>query len=84
MKLIPNYSRICQTKTEETVGDSAKLRRVSRCALGIPFMIVNGHQPGILRSILEGKDVGTFFAPSREKKTNGTSGLRFRPGGRAK
>ena len=64
------FAHLSDKKREETVGGMRAKLAAARLAmrLGIPFMIVNGHQPGILRSILEGKDVGTFFAPSREKK----------------
>ena len=61
---------LADKKSEETVGGMRAKLHAARVAmrLGIPFMIVNGHEPHILRDILEGKDVGTLFAPSGAKK----------------
>lgn len=61
---------LVDTKREETVGGMRAKLKAARVAmrLGIPFMIVNGHQPHILRDILDGKDVGTLFVASRNKK----------------
>lgn len=50
-------------KREETVGGMRAKLKAARVAmrLGIPFMIVNGHKPKILRDVMSGKDVGTLF-----------------------
>ncbi len=57
-------------KREETVGGMRAKLKAARVAmrLGIPFMIVNGHHPHILRDIIAGKDVGTLFISSGTKK----------------
>lgn len=61
---------LADKKREETVGGMRAKLKAARVAmrLGIPFMIVNGHTPDILRKIIDGKDVGTLFMPSGEKK----------------
>ena len=55
---------------EETVGGMRAKLKAARVAmqLGIPFMIVNGHQPHILQDIIAGKDVGTLFITSGARK----------------
>lgn len=57
-------------KREETVGGMRAKLVAARVAmrLGIPFMIVNGHQPQILRDIFSKKDTGTLFIASGDKK----------------
>ena len=57
-------------KREETVGGMRAKLQAARVAmrLGIPFMIVNGHQPNILQDIIDRKDVGTLFIASGVKK----------------
>jgi len=61
---------LSEKKREETVGGMRAKLVAARVAmrLGIPFMIVNGHKPGILRDILAGRDIGTLFMPSGVKK----------------
>lgn len=59
------------TKKAKTVGGMrAKLKaaRVSM-GLGLPLMIVNGHEAGIVEKALNGEDVGTLFYPSQEGKS---------------
>ncbi len=57
-------------KREETVGGMRAKLKAARVAmqLGIPFLIVNGHKPNILKNILKGKDEGTLFAASANQK----------------
>lgn len=57
-------------KREETVGGMRAKLKAARVAmrLGIPFMIVNGHESGILQKIVCGKDVGTLFMAAGAKK----------------
>jgi glutamate 5-kinase len=61
---------LADKKREETVGGMRAKLQAARVAmrLGIPFMIVNGHEPHILQDILNGKDVGTLFITSGVKK----------------
>lgn len=63
-------THLSDTKREETVGGMRAKLAAARVAmrLGVPFMIVNGHAPSILQDVLAGKDVGTLFAASGEKK----------------
>lgn len=61
---------LADTKREETVGGMRAKLQAARAAmrLGIPFIIVNGHQPHILQDVMSGKDVGTLFITSGDKK----------------
>ncbi len=61
---------LADKKREETVGGMRAKLQAARVALrlGIPFMIVNGHTPHILRDIINGKDVGTLFITSGAQK----------------
>lgn len=61
---------LADTKREETVGGMRAKLKAARVAmqLGIPFMIVNGHEPQILQKIMNGEDVGTLFVSSGAKK----------------
>lgn len=63
-------AHLVEKKREETVGGMRAKLKAARVAmrLGIPFMIVNGHNPKILQEIVEGKDVGTLFIASGAKK----------------
>lgn len=57
------------SRKEKTVGGmSAKLKAATTAMnLGIPMLIVNGHEPGVIQEALDGKDIGTLFMPSRGK-----------------
>lgn len=61
---------LADQKREETVGGMRAKLKAARMAmrLGIPFMIVNGHKPHILKEIMSGKDVGTLFITSGTRK----------------
>jgi glutamate 5-kinase len=63
-------AHLVEKKREETVGGMRAKLKAARVAmrLGIPFMIVNGHNPHILQEIIGGKDVGTLFIASGAKK----------------
>lgn len=63
-------THLSENKREETVGGMRAKLVAAQVAmnLGVPFMIVNGHKPGILKDILLGKDVGTLFMATKEKK----------------
>ncbi len=54
----------------KTVGGMRAKLKAARVAmgLGVPMMIVNGHEAGIARKAIEGKDVGTLFFPSDKGK----------------
>ncbi|MFH0984014.1 MAG: glutamate 5-kinase [Candidatus Omnitrophota bacterium] len=63
-------AHLADKKREETVGGMRAKLKAAQVAmrLGIPFMIVNGHNPKILQDIVDGKDVGTLFIASGPKK----------------
>lgn len=57
------------SRKEKTVGGmSAKLKAATTAMnLGIPMLIVNGHEAGVIQKVLEGEDIGTLFVPSKGK-----------------
>ncbi len=59
------------TRKAKTVGGMrAKLKAAHvSMGLGLPLMIVNGHEAGIVEKALKGQDVGTLFFPSGEGKS---------------
>lgn len=61
---------LADKKSEETVGGMRAKLKAARVAirLGIPFMIVNGHECQILQKIMRGEDVGTLFMAEGGKK----------------
>lgn len=61
---------LADKKTEETVGGMRAKLKAARVAmrLKIPFMIVNGHQPYILRDVMDGKNPGTLFIAAGPRK----------------
>ncbi|HTL47488.1 MAG TPA: glutamate 5-kinase [Verrucomicrobiae bacterium] len=58
------------TKKEKTVGGmAAKLKAASTAMeLGIPLLIVNGHEKAVLSRALDGDDVGTLFMPAKDRR----------------
>ncbi len=58
-------------KKEQSVGgmraklEAARLARQS----GIPLLLVNGHEKGILEKVFRGEDVGTLFLPTARRRT---------------
>ncbi len=56
-----------KTGTAKSVGGMKAKLEAARVAmrLGISMLIVNGHEPDILKRALAGEDVGTFFVPAR-------------------
>lgn len=57
------------TAKEKTVGGMRAKLAAARVAMrfGIPLLIANGHEAGILGRILDGQDAGTFFVPKQRK-----------------
>ena len=47
---------------------------------GVPMVIASGREPGVLRRILDGESVGTYFAPKADRlgRANAGSHSRFR------
>lgn len=58
------------SKKEKTVGGMrAKLKSAKvAMGLGVPLLIVNGHDENVLKKALEGEDVGTLFCASDSRK----------------
>lgn len=55
-------------KAKNVGGMRAKLEAAKvAMRLGIPMLIVNGGTPGILEKVMNHEDVGTLFAPVRER-----------------
>jgi glutamate 5-kinase len=47
-------------------GMTTKLNAARAAHLaGIPLVVADGHQPGVLTDITAGKEIGTFFSPSK-------------------
>ena len=72
LRLVPSEEEIDKTlvhhlkdtKKERTVGGMRAKLRAARTAmrLGVPLMIVNGHEESIIQRAIAGEDVGTLFA----------------------
>lgn len=60
------------SKKEKTVGGMRAKLKAARVAmgLGVPLLIVNGHEENILRKSVEGEDVGTLFYASDAGKNS--------------
>ena len=58
------------THKEKTVGGMRAKLQAARVAmrLGVPLMIVSGHENEIIQKVLNGKDVGTAFHASKVKR----------------
>lgn len=58
------------SKKQKTVGGMRAKLKAARVAmrLGVPLVIVNGHEPHILEKLLEGEDVGTVFMAAEGKQ----------------
>jgi len=63
-------SHLREVKRGRTVGGMhSKLETgFMMMRLGLPLIIANGHKKNILRNIVDGKEVGTFFCPQGKKK----------------
>ena len=49
-------------------GMSSKVSAARRAAAaGIPTVVASGQRPQVLEAVVDGKDVGTFFVPSRSR-----------------
>ena len=49
-------------------GMATKLQAARKAAAaGVPMIIADGREPGVLRRILEGEAVGTYFAPKADR-----------------
>src|SRR5467141_1636025 len=49
-------------------GMATKLQAARKAAAaGVPMIIASGREPGVLRRILDGEPVGTFFAPKADR-----------------
>jgi len=70
---------IVDRKKEKNVGGmQAKLRAAGTAMkLGIPLLIVNGHDENVVQRALQGDDVGTLFLPGKGRKNSRRSWLAF-------
>lgn len=76
-KLIPLVERITPTLEAKagdahgslgTGGMSTKVQAAKRVGLaGVGTLIINGREPGILRRVFTGEELGSFFLPARSK-----------------
>lgn len=76
-KLIPLVERITPTLEAKagdahgslgTGGMSTKVQAAKRVGLaGVGTLITNGREPGILRRVFTGEELGSFFLPARSK-----------------
>jgi len=49
-------------------GMATKLQAARKAAAaGVPMVIASGLEPGVLRRILEGESIGTYFAPKADR-----------------
>jgi len=49
-------------------GMATKLQAARKAAAaGVPMIIASGREPGVLRRILDGEPVGTYFAPKADR-----------------
>ncbi|MBW1739788.1 MAG: glutamate 5-kinase [Deltaproteobacteria bacterium] len=61
-----------------TGGMSSKIQAAKKVTTsGIPMVIANGLKPNILKSLFEGRDVGTLFLQRREKMRSRKSWIAF-------
>jgi len=53
-------------------GMATKMKAAKVCAFsGIGMVIANSREPDVLRKIISGEDIGTFFVPQTSKKVRG-------------
>ncbi len=65
--------------TNKTVGGMRSKLAAAKIAmnLGIPLMIVNGHEAGIVQKVIEGEDVGTLFMPGGSNRSSRKKWIAF-------
>lgn len=68
-----------ERRREETVGGMGAKLSAARLAMqsGIPLLLVNGHEEGILERVIAGEDVGTLFAAGEKKRTSRENWIAF-------
>lgn len=64
------YPHLADQKKERSVGGMRAKLEAARLALrsDIPLLLVNGHDPDILKKVFRGEDVGTLFIPSSKRR----------------
>ena len=69
-KITPTIVKMAKCTGTGTGGMETKIRAAnSLTESGIPVVIANGREKQILKKIIEGENIGTFFAPLDQKKT---------------
>ena len=66
-------------KTERTVGGMKAKLAAARVAMqsGIPLLLVNGHEEGILEKVMRSEDVGTLFQATGRRRTSRENWIAF-------
>jgi glutamate 5-kinase len=86
-QLLPEIERL-DGEIEKMAGDipgplgrggmSSKIKAARKVtATGVPMVIANGSRPDILRSLMEGAAVGTFFVPRAERLASRKSWIAY-------
>lgn len=72
-------SHLQERRREETVGGMRAKLAAARMTMqsGIPLLLVNGHEEGILQRVLEGEDVGTLFLAGGKRRTSRENWIAF-------
>ncbi len=67
------------SKKEKTVGGMRAKLKAARVAmrLGVPLLIVSGHEENILQKAIDGEDVGTLFCASDSRKSERAKWIAF-------
>lgn len=59
-------------------GMSSKIKAARKVtAAGVPMLIANGGQPGILKTLMRGDETGTFFIPRKERLASRKSWIAY-------
>jgi len=59
-------------------GMSSKIKAAQKVtAAGVPMLIANGGQPGILKALMRGDETGTFFIPRKDRLASRKSWIAY-------
>ncbi len=68
-KVTPSIEKMAKCKGDGAGGMETKIKAAKMLTeSGIPVVIANGREKQILRKIISGEEMGTFFAPLEQKK----------------
>ena len=73
------FPHLRDKKKARTVGGMKAKLDAARLAMqsGIPLLLVNGHEEGILEKVISGEDVGTLFAAGERRRTSRENWIAF-------